>query len=89
MHVNDNMATRFLGIVIALGLAFAFNQWAVSMHWHPVVGGVLTGLSGVVLGASGSCNEHPNQAAILGWAGGTNFILGIVLFLLTSKGVIG
>lgn len=87
--VNDNMATRFLGVVLAIGLAFAFNALASSMGWHQVTGGVLTGLSGVLLGATGSCVQKPSAAAILGWAGGTNFFLGIVLFLLLSKGVIG
>jgi len=88
-HVNDNMATRFLGIVLALGIAFGLNSLATSMGWHSVTGGVLTGLSGVLLGATGSCVQKPNTAAIMGWAGGTNFFLGIALFLLLSKGVIG
>ena len=87
--VNDNVATRFLGIVIALALAFAFNSLAQTLGWHSVTGGVLTGVSGVLLGALGSSVEKPSAAAILGWAGGTNFFLGIVLFLLLSKGVIG
>ena len=88
MEVNDNLATRFLGIVIGLGLAWAFISVVGVMHWHHAVGGVLVGLSGAVMGALGSSVEHKNAAAILGWAGATNFFLGIVLFLLMMSGVI-
>lgn len=80
MHVNDNFVTGFLGVVIALGLAWALTSWSSTMSWHPSVGGVLVGLSGAIMGALGSCVERPNAGAILGWAGGTNFFLGLILF---------
>ncbi len=80
MHVNNNFVTGFLGVAIALGLAWALTSWSTTMGWHPSVGGVLVGLSGAILGALGSCVERPNAGAILGWAGATNFILGLILF---------
>lgn len=86
MQVNDNLVTAFLGIVIALGMAWGLVSVSSTMTWHQSVGGVLVGLSGVVIGALGSCVERPNAAAILGWAGATNFFLGLILFFtLMSK----
>ena len=78
---NDTIVSRFLGIALGLILMFAFVAIAHNMGWHPVVGGLLTGLSGAILGASGTSVHGSNMAAIYGWAGGTNFILGLAMFL--------
>jgi len=78
---NDTIVTRFLGITLAVMLMFTFVAIAHNLGWHPVVGGILTGLSGAVLGASGTSVNGANMAAIYGWAGGTNFILGLAMFL--------
>ncbi len=77
---NDTIVTRFLGITLGVLLMISFVAIAHTMGWHPVVGGLLTGLSGAVLGASGTSVHGPNLAAILGWSGGTNFILGLAMF---------
>ena len=78
--VNDNIATRLLGISLALVLMFVFVTIADSMSWHVAAGGIMTGVSGMVMGASGSSFQGPNTAAILGWAGAVNFFLGIAMF---------
>ena len=80
-EVNDNIATRFLGIALGVLMMFTFVAIAANMGWHPVVGGLLTGLSGAVLRASGTSVQGPNTAAVLGWGGATNFVLGILMFL--------
>ncbi len=84
-EVNDTLATRFLGIALGVGLMFTFVSIASAMHWHPVVGGILTGLSGAILGAMGTSVHGRNTAAILGWAGGVNFILGLLMFFGLNK----
>jgi hypothetical protein len=83
--VNDTFATRFLGIVLGVGLMISFVLLANSMGWHQAVGGILTGLSGAILGALGTSVHGRNTAAILGWAGGVNFILGILMFFGLGK----
>lgn len=84
-EVNDTLATRFLGIALGVGLMVAFVTISNNMGWHSVVGGILTGLSGAVLGAMGTSVHGRNTAAILGWAGGTNFILGLLMFFGLNK----
>lgn len=84
-QVNDTIATRFLGITLGVALMIAFISIADSMGWHPVVAGILTGLSGAILGATGSSVQGPNTAAVLGWAGGINFILGLLMFVGLNK----
>ena len=77
---NDTIATRLLGITLAIILVFVFVNITDSMSWHVAAAGIMTGLSGMIMGASGSSFQGPNTTAILGWAGGVNFALGIALF---------
>lgn len=88
IHVHNNAATAFLGVLTGLLICLALVGIASGMGWHPVVGGVLTGFSGAVVGASGSSTPSENRAAILGWAGATNFVLGLVMFVCTLLGII-
>lgn len=80
--VNDTIITRLFGIALAIGVAYALHALVPVMGWHPIVGGILTGASGVLMGALGTSTPGPTMAAILGWAGGTNFILGLLLFVI-------
>ncbi len=89
VHVNNNAATAFLGILLGLLLCIAFVSIAKGMGWHPVVGGILTGASGTVMGAMGTSTVDGNRAAIFGWAGATNFILGLLMFTGLTKGLVG
>lgn len=88
-HVNTNLATTFLGIVLGVGLCIGFINLAHVMGWHSVTAGILTGLSGTTMGAFGSSTRKPNLAAVFGWAGATNFILGVLMFFGLTKGIIG
>lgn len=65
-----------LGILVMLTLVTIGH----SLEWHPVVAGLLTGLSGAVMGASGTSVNGAYLAAIFGWSGATNFILGLAMF---------
>ena len=78
--VNDTIATRLMGISLAVILVFVFVNITDAMAWHVAAGGIMTGLSGAIMGASGSSFQGPNTTAILGWAGATNFALGLALF---------
>ncbi len=88
-HVNNNAATAFLGVLFAILICVACVSIAKGMGWHPVVGGILTGASGAFMGAMGTSTVDGNRAAILGWAGATNFILGLVMFTGLTKGILG
>lgn len=89
IHVNNNAITAFLGLVLAVLLCVGFSNLAHSMHWHPVVAGILTGLSGTTMGAFGSSTSKGSLAAIFGWAGATNFVLGILMFTGLLRGILG
>lgn len=78
---RDTIATRLLGITLGILVMLTLVTIGHSMGWHPVVGGLLTGLSGAVMGASGTSVHGPYLAAIFGWSGATNFVLGLVMFL--------
>ena len=80
-HVEDNIATRGMGIVLGVLLVFTCVTLQHTMHWHPVVGGILTGFFGMVFGALGTSVRGPMTAAILGWAGGIAFFTSILMFL--------
>ena len=82
---KDTIITRILGIGLGVILMFTFVQLASTMGWHPVVGGILTGLSGAIMGAMGTSFHGAYTTAVLGNAGATNFILGIALFLGLDK----
>ncbi|NQW30437.1 MAG: hypothetical protein HQ472_07990 [Ignavibacteria bacterium] len=79
--VQDTIVTRLIGIAFALSVAYAMHALVPIMGWNPIVGGILTGLSGALMGALGTSANGPILGAILGWAGGTNFILGVGLFI--------
>ncbi|MCO6466887.1 MAG: hypothetical protein J5I53_09755 [Bradyrhizobiaceae bacterium] len=88
-HVNNNAVTAFLGVVLGVIMCIGFVNLAHAMHWHPVVGGVLTGMSGTTMGAFGSSTSKANLASIFGWAGATNFVLGLLMFTGLTKGILG
>jgi hypothetical protein len=88
IHVNNTAATAFLGVLLALIACTGCISLANAMHWHVVVGGFLTGLSGVLMGALGTSTVDGNRAAVLGWAGAVNFFLGLILFVITMAGII-
>jgi len=77
---KDTIVTRLLGIGLGIVLMITFTQIAAHMGWHPVVGGIMTGLSGAIMGAMGTSFQGPYTTAVLGNAGATNFLLGIALF---------
>lgn len=70
-----------MGITLGILVMLTFVTIGHTMGWHPVVGGLLTGLSGAVMGASGTSVNGANLAAIFGWSGSTNFVLGLAMFL--------
>lgn len=80
-HVEDTIATRAMGIALGILLVFSCVTLQQSMHWHPVVGGILTGLFGMVFGALGTSVRGPMAAAIFGWAGGIAFFTSLLMFL--------
>ena len=82
---KDTTVTRILGVLLAVGLMVIFINVTDMMGWHSVVGGILTGLSGAVMGALGTSVNARYTAAILGNAGVTNFVLGLVMFFIGNK----
>ena len=88
-HVSSNAITSFLGVVLALLLCAGLVSTGHALSWHPVVAGILTGLSGAAMGAFGSSTRNANLAGILGVAGFVNFILGLAMFTGLAKGIVG
>ncbi len=80
-HADDNLSTRLMGIALGVLVVFTCITIQRSMGWHEVVGGIMTGLSGMVMGALGTSVRIPSGAAILGWAGGIAFFTSIAMFL--------
>ncbi len=80
-HVEDTVATRFIGILVGLGIIVVAVSIQKAMGWHPVVGGIMTGLFGMLFGAGGTSARGPIRAAIMGWAGGIAFFASIAMFL--------
>lgn len=78
---RDTIATRLMGITLGILVMLTLVAIGHTMGWQPVVGGLLTGLSGAVMGASGTSVNGAYLAAILGWSGATNFVLGLAMFL--------
>ncbi|MBC8124245.1 MAG: hypothetical protein H7X70_00800 [Candidatus Kapabacteria bacterium] len=79
--VEDTIATRFLGIVAGILVVVAAVSIQKLMGWHPISGGVMTGVFGMILGALGTSVRGPIRAAVLGWAGGIAFFMSIAMFV--------
>ncbi len=79
--VVDTVATRFIGIVLGVMVIATAVGIQKAMGWHPVSGGIMTGLLGMVLGAGGTSANGGIRAAVLGWAGGIAFFASIAMFL--------
>lgn len=79
-HVEDTVATRLLGIMLGVILIVTAVGIQHAMHWHPVVGGIITGIFGMLFGAGGTSARGPHTAAVLGWAGGIAFFTSIAMF---------
>lgn len=80
-HVNDTLPTRLMGIAVGVLLIVVAVSIQRAMGWHEVVGGIMTGLLGMLCGALGTSVRRPSGAAILGWAGGIAFFTSILMFL--------
>lgn len=79
-RVEDTIATRFLGIILGILLVVSAVSIQHTLGWHPVAGGVVTGLLGMIFGALGTSVRSPMSAAILGWAGAIAFFTSIAMF---------
>jgi hypothetical protein len=82
---KDTIVTRLLGVMLGIGLMITFVQLAGAMGWAPVVAGILTGLSGAIMGGMGSSFQGRYITAVLGNAGVTNFALGLVMFFAQDR----
>lgn len=79
-HVESTSQTRIMGIVYGTVIIVVSTMASKSMGWHPVAGGVLTSIFGVLSGALGTSVRQPKMAAILGWGGGLAFFASILMF---------
>lgn len=80
-RVEDTIATKFLGITLAVMVVTGAVSLQHVMGWHPVAGGIITGLLGMIMGALGTSVRGPMKAAVLGWAGALCFFTSIAMFL--------
>lgn len=78
--VNDNLATRILGILGGLIIIAALVSITKAMHWHPAACSAMCGVLGMVMGASGTSVYAPSMAAWLAYAGVTVFVFGLLVF---------
>lgn len=84
-HVEDTLPTRIIGIIFGILLVVVAVSIQRAMGWPPVVGGILTGILGVVFGASGTSVFSPQLASIYGWGGGIAFFASIAMFVGLGK----
>lgn len=79
-HVENTSTTMAIGILYAIAIIALSIGVTKSMGWNGAVGGVLTGMFGIVSGALGTSVRQPKMAAILGWGGGIAFFVSILMF---------
>lgn len=80
-EVQDTLATRLLGIGMGIILFAGIRALTASMGWEPAVCSVLSGIAGVVFGAGGTASNGGARAAIMGYMGAVNFVMGLAIFL--------
>ena len=80
-EVQDTLATRILGIALGFILFAGIYAFTTAKGWPPAVCSVLSGVAGVTFGAGGTSAHGGARAAIMGYIGAINFIMGLAIFL--------
>ncbi len=87
--VQENMATRLLGITLGLLSAAALVGLHQAWHWHWSAFACVAAALGVTMGAGASSAYGGARASFFAWAGVTLFLCGLLMFFGVAAMIFG